>query len=66
MNLLGVFATDIEDDDSEGKCGCQIQGAPSVNFPEVFIIAGATQENKESVDRYKCMSGSFPHIDGKD
>lgn len=62
MEMLGVYVLELENDDIDGSCQCEMEGNPSKKFPEVFIIAGASQEDKEEVDHYKCVSGTFPHL----
>lgn len=57
---MGVLVTDLEDDDINGSCKCQIKEAPSMKFPALFIIAGASQESTKDINQYFCANGNFP------
>jgi len=60
--MIGVYAKDLENEDPNGDCECNIVDDNGTKFPGLRIIAQLHKNHDLNVDHFQCINGGFPKI----
>jgi len=60
--MIGVYAKNLEDEDPNGDCECNIQDDDRTKFPGLRIITQLRQNRGLNADHFQCINGGFPKI----